>query len=264
MPLVFHVTENELDNEVDNELSMRTLPFLVITIISGAIAGTILGIINLGIVEPYIDKAIELETQKDIQAGQNVNLDEIVGYRIWQKGGEIVGGIIYGISLSSLFGIVFAYSRNSLPTSNDKVKAIFLASIMCFVLFIVPALKYPANPPAVGAPETIYYRQGLFVGFLVISGATALTAAAFILKKIDGTTSKKISIACAIYGAVMLVSYLVMPPNPDKISIPIDLIITFRFASALTISMFWGILGLTFGTLWSKFEPHKFEKITAF
>ena len=243
---------------------MRTLPFLVVTIISGAIAGTILGIINLAVVEPFIDKAIELETQNDIEAGENVNTDEIAGYRIWQKSGEIVGGTIYGISLSSLFGIVFAYSRNSLPTNNHKVKALFLASIMCFVLFIVPALKYPANPPAVGEPETIYYRQGLFVAFLGISGLSALGVTAILFKNKNQITSKKVAIACTIYGAIMIVSYLVMPSNPDKISVSMNLIETFRFVSSLTIVMFWGILGAIFGTLWNKLKPHKFEKITAF
>ena len=39
------------------------------------------------------------------------------------------------------------------------------------------AIKYPANPPAVGDPETIYYRQSLYVGYLVISGFTALALA---------------------------------------------------------------------------------------
>jgi hypothetical protein len=55
-----------------------------------------------------------------------------------------------------------------------------------------------------------------------------------------------------------------MPSNPDKISISMNLIETFRFVSAITIVMFWGILGAIFGTLWNKLEPHKFEKITAF
>jgi hypothetical protein len=45
---------------------------------------------------------------------------------------------------------------------------------MWFVLFLVPALKYPANPPAVGDPETIYYRESLYIGLLTISGFTAL------------------------------------------------------------------------------------------
>lgn len=87
---------------------MRTFSFLFITLVSGATAGAILGLINLAVVEPFIDQAIGIELNNDINAGQSVNMDEIAGYRIWQKGGEVVGGIIYGISLSSLFGIVFA------------------------------------------------------------------------------------------------------------------------------------------------------------
>jgi Probable cobalt transporter subunit (CbtA). len=242
---------------------MRSFPFLLVTLVSGAVAGTILGIVNLWVVEPYIDKAIQLETQNEIRAGENVNMDEMAGYRIWQKSGEIVGGIVYGIALSSLFGIVFAYSRNSLPGNNVKVKTILLASIMCFVLFIVPSLKYPSNPPAVGDPDTIYYRQGLFVAFLVISGASALGVTALI-KKINQPVSKKVAIACTIYGAIMIASYLAMPSNPDTISISMNLVVVFRLVSAATIVMFWVILGATFATLWNRFNPHNLEKVTAF
>ena len=242
---------------------MRTLPFLFVTLVSGAIAGTILGIINLAVVEPFIDSAIEIEIQSDINSGQSVNIDEITHYRFWQKGGEVVGGIIYGVSLSSLFGIVFAYSRNSLPGKNAKSKAIFLASILCLVLFIVPALKYPSNPPAVGDPDTIYYRQSLFVAFLIISGFSALLAA-LSFKKLNQSTFNKAIIACSIYGAIITMAVLVMPSNPDKISISINLIETFRIVSATTIVLFWGILGAVFGTLWNRFESHMFEKISAF
>lgn len=242
---------------------MRTLPFLLVTLVSGAVAGSILGIINLALVEPYIDKAIQIETQNDIKAGQNVNTDDIVGYRNWQKSGEIVGAIVYGISISALFGIVFVYSRNSLPGNNAISKAMFLASIMCFVLFIVPSLKYPSNPPAVGEPDTIYYRQALFLSFLVISGVSAL-GAAVIFKKINQAGPTKAAVACAIYGAIMIVSYIAMSSNPDKISVSIDLVEIFRLVSAATIVMFWGILGLIFGTLWNSFKPHNLEKITAF
>jgi predicted cobalt transporter CbtA len=143
------------------------------------------------------------------------------------------------------------------------MKAILLASIMCFVLFIVPSLKYPSNPPAVGDPDTIYYRQGLFVTFLVISGASALGVTALI-KKINQTVSKKVAIACTIYGAIMIVSYLAMPSNPDKISISMNLVEAFRLVSAATIVMFWEILGATFGTLWNRFNPNNLEKVTAF
>lgn len=83
---------------------MRSFPFLLVTLVSGAVAGTILGIVNLGVVEPYIDKAIQLETQNEIRAGENVNMDEMAGYRIWQKSGEIVGGIVYGFHYPHYLG----------------------------------------------------------------------------------------------------------------------------------------------------------------
>src|ERR671921_2762662 len=130
---------------------MKVMTFLAITLVSGAIAGTILGIINQVIVEPYIDKAIDIEIKNAaITEGKVINPSEVSGYRIWQKGGGIVAGTILGTSLSALFGIVFIYNRTSLPGSNNKKKALTLAGIMCLVLFIIPALKYPANPPAVG------------------------------------------------------------------------------------------------------------------
>ena len=68
---------------------MNSISLLAVTIFSGAIAGTILAIINLGLVEPYIDSAISLETQRKISSGENVNMAELVHYRIWQKGGAI-------------------------------------------------------------------------------------------------------------------------------------------------------------------------------
>ena len=98
---------------------------------------------------------------------------------MWQKGGEIAASTMYGISLSALFGVIFAYGRNSilLPGSNNKKKAIVLAGIMFFVLFLIPTLKYPANPPGVGNPQTIYFRESLYVGFIATSGFTALALA---------------------------------------------------------------------------------------
>ncbi len=45
---------------------MNSLSFLVVTVISGTIAGTILGLINLVLVEPYLDRAIGIEVQNSI------------------------------------------------------------------------------------------------------------------------------------------------------------------------------------------------------
>jgi predicted cobalt transporter CbtA len=240
---------------------MKAITFIAITLLAGAIAGTILGAINQVAVEPYIERAIELEMLQQnttAQSGQVItNPAEFAAYRFWQKGGEIIAGTILGLSIGSLYGIVFAYTRGSISgTNNNKKKALIVAGIMWLVLFLMPALKYPPNPPAVGNPETIYYRQSLYVAFLAISGFSAF-GLAFLYRKMmvassNNTKKKAIIIPSAVYAAIMAGAYLAMPANPDPINAPIDLVIGFRITSAITISMFWAVLGVIFGALWDK------------
>lgn len=229
---------------------MKALTLVGITLSSGVIAGIILAFLNLGIVEPTIDKAIALEVQKQVSSGENVNMSELIDYRYWQKAGAFAGGAIYGAGLASLFGVVFVFARSKLPGKNNKQKAILLAGIMWFVLFLMVALKYPANPPAVGDPETIYYRETLYVGYIMISGLAALGMAVIWIR--TRMNSKKIIIPL-MYAAIMVTAYVVMPSNPDKIEISMDLIQTFRILTAITIGVFWGTLGIIFGSLWDKF-----------
>jgi predicted cobalt transporter CbtA len=239
---------------------MKTITFITITLLAGAIAGTILGVMNQVVVEPFIEHAIELEKQNTAQSGQIINPAEFAAYRLWQRGGEIVAGTVLGLSIGSLFGIVFAYSRSSVPGSNNKKKGLIVAGIMWFALFLMPALKYPANPPAVGDPETIYYRQFLYITFLAISGFSAL-GLAFLYRKIGYLHTKKAIIPSA-YAAIMAGAYLAMPANPDPLNAPMDLVIGFRITSTITISLFWGLLGVIFGALWDKLKPHESARIS--
>ena len=241
---------------------MKVITFIAIILIAGAIAGTILGILNQGIVEPYIEQAIALENEKAAsEGGEIINTIEFNNYRLWQRGGEIAAGTILEKSIASLFGIVFAYSRKSIPGSNNKKKALILAGILWFVIFLVPALKYPANPPVVGDPETIYYRQSLYVIYLAISGFTALGVALVYRKVKTMQSKKKVVILPAIYAVIMVASYLTLPPNPDAINAPMNLVTGFRIASGFTMSVFWGLLGIILGAFWDKTKPHEKTKV---
>lgn len=55
------------------QVNLNAITFVIITLLSGAIAGTILGAINQALVEPYIDRAISIETQNVIKEGQVVD-----------------------------------------------------------------------------------------------------------------------------------------------------------------------------------------------
>jgi len=238
---------------------LKTITFIAITLIAGAISGTLLAILNLGIVEPYVDEAINLENQNAIAQGEVINPQEFNDYRLWQKSGEIAAGTILGVSLGALFGVVFALTRNSIPGSNDKKKALILAGVMLLIIYIVPALKYPANPPAVGDPETIYYRESLYIILLTVSSFSAL-GLAFLYRKLGDKKGKQILVP-VIYIGIIAAAFMILPPNPDEITAPMDLVMGFRIASGLTMSAFWGLLGLILGALWDKTRPHETARI---
>jgi predicted cobalt transporter CbtA len=189
-----------------------------------------------------------------------INPIEFGNYRIWQRGGELAAGAILGISIAALFGLVFAYSRDSLHASNNIRKALILALVMWLVLFMVPALKYPANPPAVGNPDTLHYRQSLYIDYLAISGLTAL-GLAFLYRKLGSLQVKRVLIP-TFYTAIIIAAYLMMPANPDAVSAPMELVIGFRIASTFTMSIFWMLLGIILGWLWDKFKPHETTKVS--
>jgi len=238
---------------------LKTITFIAITLFAGAIAGVLLAVINQVIVEPYIDQAINIENQNAIAQGEAINPQEFNDYRLWQKSGEITAGTTLGVSLGALFGIVFAFARNSIPGSNNKKKALILAGVMLLVIYIVPALKYPANPPAVGDPETIYYRQSLYIALLTISGFSAL-GLAFLYRKLGDKKAKQLVVP-VIYIGIIATAFMILPPNPDEITAPMDLVMGFRIASAFTMSVFWGLLGLILGALWDKTKPHETARI---
>lgn len=240
---------------------MKTMTFIAITLFTGAIAGTILSLINLAAVGPFIERAIALENDMAAANGEIINPIEFNNYRLWQRGGEIAAGTILGLSIGALFGVVFAYARDSLPGSNNKKKALILAGIMWLVLFLMPALKYPGNPPAVGSPDTLSYRQTLYITYLSVSGFSAL-GLALLYRKLAGIQAKK-GLIPAVYAGIMITTYLAMPANPDKITAPMELVNGFRLASGFTMSIFWGMLGVFLGAFWDKLRPHETARISA-
>jgi len=234
---------------------MKTIIFLTIVLVSGALAGTIHGIANLAMVEPYLDQAIGIENQNLFASGEEEDTPqfwvEYDAYRDWQKGGQVLAGAILGTSVGALFGIVYALSRNTLPQGNDLKKTFVLAAIMWFSIYIIPFLKYPANPPTVGDAETVVLRAILYLSFIAISGF-GVVGFYQIYKRIE--KSKKF-VAIAGYAAFIAVVFVLMPPNPDEITAPMDLVNGFRAMSVVAVSVFWVTLAFILGAFWHKFRP---------
>ena len=197
---------------------MKTVFFIVIVLVSGFVAGVIHGTVNLVIVEPYLDEAIEIENQNLFATGLAEDTPqfwaEYSSYRDWQKSGQLLAGGILGMSIGALFGIVFAYSRNSLPKGHTLKKTFVLAAIMWLTIFIIPFLKYPANPPTVGDVDTVVLRSILYLSFIAISGFSAVGF--FILyKKLQ---NKKKGLAFVGYAVFITTVFFIMPPSPDEVN----------------------------------------------
>jgi len=228
--------------------------FIVIVLVSGFVAGTIHGAVNLAIVEPYLDKAIGIENQNLFASGEAENTPqfwvEYNSYRDWQKSGQLLAGGILGMSIGALFGIVFAYSRNSLPKGHTVKKTFVLAAIMWFIIFLIPFLKYPANPPTVGDADTVVLRQTLYLLFIAISGFSAVGF--FVLyKKLQ---NKKKGFAFVGYAVFITAVFFMMPPSPDEVTAPMDLVNGFRTMSVVAVSTFWVAEAIILGALWQKYK----------
>ena len=232
---------------------MKTGLFIIIVLVSGCFAGLIHGGINLAIVEPYLDQAIGIENQTLFATGEEEDSSafwvEYNSYRVWQKGGQILAGAILGTSIAALVGIVFLFVRNVLPEGNNVKKILVLSGLMWFTIFVIPFLKYPANPPTVGETETVVIRGILFVSFIAISGLGAVIFYQ-IYKKLQ---NKKI-FAFVGYAIFISVTFFLMPENPDEITAPMELVDGFRSASFLAVSLYWLTLGFILGGFIEKLQ----------
>ena len=234
---------------------MKTGIFILIVLLSGCFAGTIYGTLNLIIVEPYLDDAINIENQNLFSSGEEIDGPqfwvEYYEYRSWQKGGQILAGAILGTSIGSLFGIVYALSKKSLPSRNNIGKTLILAGLMWFTLFVIPFLKYPANPPTVGDGETVVLRGILYLTLIAISGFLAVGFYQ-IFKRLK---AKNRILPIIGYGVLISLVFFIMPENPDEISTSMELVNGFRAVAFLTGTVFWFTLALFLGVFWQKTNP---------
>lgn len=193
--------------------------------------------------ERVIQQAIELEEQAQSAGGE----ERPVVSRPAQKAGLFVGFLMYGV-VAGLFlgGLYFIVRRWLSGTSSGKL-GFLLALAAYWSVALFPFLKYPANPPGVGDPETIYHRQQLYLGIIGLSLAGGILAYA-LYRSLTKLRGKRLTgllwvLPLTVYGSYMLVIYLVMPTSSDPVSVPMELVSKFRALSLAGLTLFWLLLG---------------------
>src|ERR1700712_1121336 len=137
-------------------------------LIRGMLIGLIAGLAAFGFArwkgEPEVRHAIAFEEyveyHHDPQAAPE---KEIVSRALQDSAGLGTGAILYGVAIGGIFALVFvaAYGRIGLRTVRGTAAIVALASFVA--IYVVPLLKYPSNPPAIGEPDTIGRRTALYL-----------------------------------------------------------------------------------------------------
>ena len=215
--------------------------------LAGAVGGTGTALFLLLIGERSIADAIAVE-QASGHGG-----DETFSRSVQQLGG-VVGAVIVGAALGAVLAVVFAAVRHRLPGRDDFPRAVRLAVVAYVTLFLVPFVKYPANPPAVGDPATVGRRTALYLAMLAWSvAATWLGWRLHTHLCARGWERAQAGAAAVTAWAVVVgVALVVLPGSPDPVTAPATLVWRFRLASAGGQAVFWAVAGAALGWLSSR------------
>ena len=215
---------------------------------AGAAAGIAAALVMWIVVEPVIRRALVIE---EARGGHHHGGEEPLVSRSLQVVGGTMTTTVAGILFGVVFAVVFAAVRHRLPGTSDYGRALVLASLGYAVFALLPGLKFPANPPAVGDPATVTERTLLYV-LSILLGLLTLVSASNRHLKARGTAPAArhtLNLAVAVSGVAAV--FILVPGSPDTVpaDIPATLLWDFRVASLAQLIVMWGVLGVVFGLL---------------
>lgn len=230
-------------------------------VLCGLAAGLLAATYARVVGEPLVDRAIAIEEataaaaeSDDVghPAGEEHADDSVEVGRPDQKGAGLFAA--FGL-FGAACGLLLAASALSLRGAwlNPFRRIVLAGSILATSITIVPWLKYPPNPPAVGDPATAGERQRYYflliaLSCVVLAGAAHLSAR---LRKADWPDYRRLVAvgATAVVGLSLLVA--LMPANKDPIpsAVGAKLIWQFRVASLGSTTLMWTLLTVGFALL---------------
>jgi hypothetical protein len=242
-------------------------------LIRGLLAGFLAGFFTFAVAytagEPQVDAAIAVEEAGSAPAhadepaadGHTHSHDDEGGTEV-SRDNQSTWGLATGIfavstAIGGVIGLVsaFAVGRLGRLRPGQSTAAIVLIGWVSFTL--VPFLKYPATPPAVGNPDTIGDRTLQFFSMQGISLLAAI-GAVLLARRLLGVlgTYRTVLVAAASYLVVVVVAGLLLPTVNEIGDFPGDTLWYFRRASLLTNATMWAAIGVILtglvGTLYER------------
>jgi predicted cobalt transporter CbtA len=240
---------------------------------AGAIGGLVAWVFALVFAEPLIDRAIDYE---DGRATAQEALDRAAGFAVpAEDGGDVVsrsvqsslglgiGLLAFGLALGALFAVTYTVCLGRTGRVRPRQLALLVAASGFVTVSLIPFLKYPANPPAASADDTIDNRASLFLLTLIIGVLAAVIATAFgqRLQPRFGTWNAAL-LAGAGFVVAVASALLLMPRTSETPGalvdprgtivfpgFPADVLADFRIYSIGVQALFWAVVALVFAPL---------------
>jgi hypothetical protein len=239
-------------------------------LIRGMLAGLLAGVLGflfarqLG--EPPVNTAIAFESYVEYTVHNADPEVQLVSRPLQSSAGLGTGTLIYGVALGGVFALVFAAVYGRLGPLGARGTAVLLGLLGFTAVYLIPFLKYPANPPSIGNPETIEYRTGVYVVLILTSVVAMVFAAMFqrrLVERLGGWNATLL--AGGAYLTVIALCYAVLPGINEvpqqtlptvvdavtdaEVTFPPTVLWAFRISSLGLQVVMWSTIALAFGAL---------------
>ncbi|GHI83010.1 CbtA family protein [Streptomyces xanthophaeus] len=188
----------------------------------------------------------------DAASGEAAEEEELVSRPVQSTVGLATGVLVYGVALGGIASLAFSFALGRVGRFSPRATAALTGAGAFALVYLVPFLKYPATPPAVGNPDTIGQRTTLF--FLMILLSVLLGVGAIILGRRLAPRLGNWNATLAAGGGFIVaaaLAFVFLPDNSDAVQpgFPAALLWEFRVASLAVQLVLWTVFAIVFGVL---------------
>jgi hypothetical protein len=233
-------------------MQMNAGQFLVRGLLAGLIAGLAAFGVAYAVGEPQVAAAIALEeAQADHSAAHGAGHGDgdapvEVSRANQSTWGLLTGTVAIGVAMGGITGLAAAFALGRIGTLKPPQTTALVALLGFVAVGLVPFLKYPATPPAVGNPATIGDRTTLYFTYLAIAVAAIIAETVFasMLLRRGASALQAVMFPALGFLAVVGIAAYMLPTVNEVGDFPADTLWYFRRASILTTAALWATLGV--------------------
>lgn len=235
-------------------------------LLAGAIGAALAFVFARLCAEPVIGRAIAFEDGRaDAENAHGVHEHgpELFSRGVQSNAGLGFGVLLFGVAVGALFAVLFCVVVARTKAVGVRSLSLVLAAAAFVAVYLVPFVKYPPNPPAVGQADTVGARTGWYLVMVLASVVLAL-AAVWLARSLAarfGAWHGRLLAAGAYVAAVAVVMVLLpgVDETPEPLrdasgviaypGFPADVLYEFRLLALAAQLVLWVTIGVVFATL---------------